>query len=204
MFYLIVRFIVSLLLKIVFRLRVYDRDNVPKRGAFILASNHLSHLDPPVISIASPRVLHFMARHTLFKNWAFGALIKALNAFPIKRGGIDPEGFREVIRRLKRGQVILMFPEGTRSKTGEFGPAQPGIGFLSITAGVPILPAYVKGTREALPVGARFIKPCPISVYFGELIEPKNLTFSSDKKEAYGQLADYVLNEIKRLKDSLQ
>lgn len=200
MVYFIVRNIVLLLFKIILHLKVYGRENVPKKGAFILASNHVSYLDPPALSCASPRVLHFMARHDLFNNRAFGALIRALNAFPVKRGGIDPSAFKEAIERLKNGQVLLIFPEGKRSVIGELGAPQPGIGFLSITAEVPILPAYINGTREALPKGARFIKPGPISVSFGKIIEPKNLMYSSDKKEAYGQLANYVMNEIKNLK----
>ncbi|KPK38538.1 MAG: hypothetical protein AMJ78_09815, partial [Omnitrophica WOR_2 bacterium SM23_29] len=91
-----------------------------------------------------------------------------------------------------------------RSVTGELETAQPGIGFLSITAEVPILPAYIKGTKEALPKGARFIKPESISVYFGKVIEPNKLTLSNDKKQACEELANYVMNEIKRLRDSSQ
>lgn len=204
MFYLIIRLIVLLFFKIVFRFKVYGRENVPKNKAFILASNHVSHLDPPGLAVASPRVLYFMARHDLFNNRAFGSLIRALNAFPVKRGGIDPGAFKEAVKRLKNGQVLLIFPEGKRSLTGKLGQAHPGIGFLSIAADVPVLPAYIKGTREALPVGARFIKPKQVSVYFGRIIEPKKLTFSSNKKEAYEQLANYVLSEIKRLNELLQ
>lgn len=204
MFYLIVRLSVALFFKIVFRLKVYGRGNVPKEGAFILASNHSSYLDPPALSVASPRVLHFMARHDLFNNWAFGVLIRALNSFPVKRGGIDPSVFKETIERLKNGQVLLIFPEGRRSETGELGTPQSGVGFLSITADVPILPAYIKGTREALPKGARFIKPKSISVYFGKIIEPKKLTLPNDKKQACEELANYVMDEIKHMKDLTQ
>ena len=107
MFYLIFRLIILLFFKILFRLKVYGRSNVPKEGAFILASNHSSYLDPPAVGVASPRVLHFMARHDLFNNWAFGMLIRALNAFPVKRGGIDPSAFKEAIERLKKGEVLL-------------------------------------------------------------------------------------------------
>ncbi len=204
MFYLIAKLFVALFLKIVFQLKVYGRGNVPKKGAFILASNHLSYLDPPALGVASPRVLHFMARHDLFNNWAFGALIRASNAFPVRRGGIDPGAFKEAIERLKNGQVLLIFPEGRRSETGELGTPQSGIGFLSITADVPILPAYIKGTREALPKGALFIKLKSISVYFGKIIEPKKLTLPNDKRQACEELANYVMDEIKRLKDSAQ
>lgn len=201
MFYLIVRLIVLLFFKIVLRLKISGRDNVPKRGTFILASNHMSYLDPPALSVASPRVLYFMARHDLFSSPLFGAFIRALHSFPVKRAGADLGALNEAVRRLKRGQVLLIFPEGRRSETGEIQAAQPGIGFLSLMADVPILPAYVKGTNEALPKGARFIKPRQVSVYFGKIIEPKKLGLSSDIKEACQQLAEYVVDEIKRLSD---
>ncbi len=184
--------------------KIYGKENVPKKGAFILASNHVSYLDPPALACASPRVLHFMARHDLFKNWAFAALLRALNAFPVKRGGVAPGAFKEAIERLKDGQALLIFPEGRRSETGEIQAAQPGVGFLSIMADVPILPAYVKGTNEALPKGARFIKPKLISVYFGKIIEPKNLKSLSEKRQAYEQLANCVLGEVRRSKELSQ
>lgn len=200
MFYLIVRLIVLLFFKIFFRFKVYGKDNVPKEGAFILAGNHVSYLDPPAVSCASPRALHFMARHDLFYNWAFGALIRALNSFPVKREGAGFGALKDAVRRLRKGEVILIFPEGRRSETGEIQPAQPGVGFLSIMSGVPILPAYVEGTRKALPKGARFLRASRISVSFGKVVEPQKLKLSSDRKQACQELADYVLNEIKNLK----
>ncbi len=136
----------------------------------------------------------------MFNNWAFGWLIGSCNAFPVKRGEADLKAFKEAIRRLKKGKVLLIFPEGTRNQSGESQSAQPGIGFLSVMAGVPILPAYVKGTDEAMPKGARFINPGEVSVYFGKIVEPQKLKLSTDRREAYQQLADYVLNEIKNLK----
>lgn len=200
MFYSIVRLIVLLFFKIALGFKVYGKQNVPKRGAFILASNHVSHLDPPALSCASPRALHFMARHDLFNNWVFAALIRALNAFPVKREGADFTALKGAVRRLKAGEPLLIFPEGRRSRTGEIQAAQPGVGFLSIIAGVPILPVYVEGTATAMPKGARFIKPRTVFVYFGKIIEPQKLRLSGDRKEACQQLSDYVLNEIKNLK----
>lgn len=200
MMYFIVRNFVKLFFKMIMGFKVYGVENVPKKGAFILASNHMSHLDPPALASASPRALHFMARHTLFNNWAFGWLIGSCNAFPVKRGESDLKAFKEAIRRLKKGKVLLIFPEGRRSKSGEIQAPQPGIGYLSVMAGVPILPAYVKGTDEAMPKGARFIKPGEVSVYFGKIIEPRKLKLSNNRREACQQLADCVLNEIKNLK----
>lgn len=202
MMYFIVRNFLKLFFKIIMGFKVYGIENVPNKGGFILAGNHVSHLDPPALASASPMVLHFMARHTLFNNWAFGWLIHSCNSFPVKSGEADPGALKEAVRRLKNGKILLIFPEGTRSQSGEIQAAQPGIGYLSLMAGVPILPAYVKGTDEAMPKGARSIKRVRISVYFGNMVEPQKLGLSSDRRQACQQLANYVVEEIKRLGSS--
>lgn len=201
MMYFIVRNFLKLFLIIFTGFRIYGKEKVPKKGGFILAGNHVSHLDPPALASACPRVLHFMARHTLFNNRLFGWLIGSCNSFPVRRGEADLGAFKEAIRRLKKGNVLLIFPEGTRSLTKEMADAQPGIGYLSIMAGVPILPAYIKGTDEAMPRGARSIKPVRVSVYFGSMIEPQKLGLPADRRQASQQLADHVVEEIKRLGD---
>ncbi|MDP2942734.1 MAG: lysophospholipid acyltransferase family protein [Candidatus Omnitrophota bacterium] len=199
MAYFIVRNFLKLFFKIIMGFKVYGVENVPKKGGFILAGNHVSHLDPPALASASPRVLHFMARHTLFNNWVLGWIIGSCNSFPVRRGEADLGAIKEAVRRLKNGKVLLIFPEGTRSQSGEIQAAQPGIGYLSLMAGVPILPAYVKGTDEAMPKGAQSIKRVRISVYFGSMIEPQKLGLPADRRQASQQLADHIVEEIKRL-----
>ena len=121
---------------------------------------------------------------------------------PVKRGEGDIGAMKTAIRLLKSGKVIFLFPEGTRSETGEMNEAQPGIGYLSLMGGAPILPAYVDGTDIALPKGAKRITRTRISVYIGDLIDPKKLDLPRDKKEAAQKLADHVAGEIKRLGES--
>jgi 1-acyl-sn-glycerol-3-phosphate acyltransferase len=199
MSYFISRLILKLFFKIYLRMRVYGRENIPKNGAFILASNHVSYLDPPVLGCACPRPLNYMAKEELFRNWAFGALLRSYHVFPVRRGEGDPGAIKEAMRRLKAGGILLVFPEGTRSETGQIQKAQVGIGYLGLMAGVPILPAYVEGAREVLPRGAKGIRPAAVSVYFGKMIEPSRLKFSGDKREASQQLADYVVEEIVKI-----
>ncbi len=199
MAYFIVRNFLKLFFKIVMGFKVYGVENVPKKGGFILAGNHVSHLDPPALASASPRVLHFMARDTLFNNRVLGWIIGSCNSFPVRRGEADLGAIKEAVRRLKNGKVLLIFPEGTRSQSGEIQAAQPGIGYLSLMAGVPILPAYVRGTDEAMPKGARSIKRVRVSVCFGNIVEPQKLGLSSDRRQASQQLADHIVGEIKRL-----
>jgi 1-acyl-sn-glycerol-3-phosphate acyltransferase len=199
MMYFIIRSFVKLFLIIFMGFRAKGAGKVPKKGAFILASNHVSHLDPPAIASASPRMVHFMARSTLFDNWLFKQVIGRCGLIPVKRGEGDIGAMKTAIRFLKAGEPVFLFPEGTRSETGEMQAAQPGIGYLSLMTGVPILPAYVDGTDKALPKGAKHIKFTRVSVYIGDLIDPAKLDLPRDKKEAAQKLADHVAGEIKRL-----
>jgi len=184
--------------------RVYGKEKIPKKGAFILASNHVSHLDPPAMSSASPRRVHFMARRTLFDNWLFNQVVGRCNLIPVDRDKGDIGAMKAAIRLLKSGKAIFLFPEGTRSETGEMNEAQPGIGYLSLMTGAPIIPAYVEGTDKALPKGAKRLMRTRISVYIGDLIEPQKLGLPSDRREAAQKLADHVVEEIKRLGEKQQ
>jgi 1-acyl-sn-glycerol-3-phosphate acyltransferase len=197
--YFLVRNFLKLFFIILMGFRVYEKKKVPKKGAFILASNHVSHLDPPAMASASPRMVHFMARRTLLDNWLFRVVIGRCGLIPVKRGEADIGAMKTAIRLLKSGEAIFLFPEGTRSETGEMNEAQPGIGYLSLMTGSPIVPAYVEGTDKALPKGANRIKFGRVSVYFGDLIEPQRLGLPGDKKEAAQRLSDHVVEEIKRL-----
>lgn len=204
MLYIIFRFILFLFFKTVLGLKVYGAENVPKKGTFLVASNHVSYLDPPLVGVACPRVLNFMARHDLFTNRAFGWLLKSVNVFPVKRNQADYGALKEGIRRLKEGKALVLFPEGTRSETGEIGKAAPGTGLLSLMTEVPILPAYVKGTDRALPKGAKLMRARPVSVHFGNLVDVRKLKLPEDRKEASQQLSDYVIDEIRSLKEKAE
>jgi 1-acyl-sn-glycerol-3-phosphate acyltransferase len=112
MMYFLVRNFVKLFFTIFMGFRVKGARKVPPKGAFILASNHVSHLDPPALASASPRILYFMARHTLFDNRLFGWLIGSCNAFPVRRGEADMGAMKKAIRLLMSGKPLLYFPKG--------------------------------------------------------------------------------------------
>lgn len=199
MFYYFARFLCAVFCLLVFRLKALGRENVPKNGGFILAGNHVSYLDPIVFGVACPRSLSYMARSTLFNSRIFGAIIRLCHSFPVKRGGSDIGAFRESLRRLKKGEGILLFPEGTRSLTGELGSPHAGIGFLIKKSGVPVVPVYAHGSLNALPKGAKFPKAAQIIVYFG-----RPLIFDENQKTADQEVADRVMFAIRNLKESLQ
>ena len=125
MIYTLVKNLFKILFTIFLRLKVEGTENIPKDGPLVIASNHLSLLDPPVLGTAATRKVHFMAKEELFVP-VLGTIYKILGAFPVRRGGADRAAIKHGIDILESGQVLAIFPEGTRSKTGELGKAQPG------------------------------------------------------------------------------
>ena len=134
------------LFKLFLRLEIYGRENIPKEGPVVIASNHLSLLDPPILGAAATRKVHFMAKSELFKPAWFGALIRKLGAFPVKRGEMDREAIKTGLTILKENKVLAVFPEGTRSKTGELGRAGGGAFMMAVKRKAKIVPAYIYGT----------------------------------------------------------
>lgn len=153
------------------RLRASGVENIPRSGGCLLASNHQSFLDPPLVAAFLPREMHFMARRSLFRNPLFRALIVRCNAFAIERDTADVKGVKDAIGRLGAGNLLLVFPEGTRTRDGTVGPMKAGIGMLAERAAVPIVPVLIEGAHRVWPKGRllpglgfihiRFGKPIP-------------------------------------------
>jgi len=173
-------------------IKVYGKENLPKTGGFILASNHVSNLDPVAVGVACPRALNYMAKDSLFNNSVASWALYKSNAFPLKRESADLSAIKEAIRRVNLGGGLLLFPEGTRAPDGSVHEPQAGVGFLAAKLNVPIIPAFVKGTYEALPRGAKFIRPKRISVYFGRQIHV-------ERGLPYEQIASIVMDDVRRL-----
>ena len=192
MLYFILRSSAVLFCKMVLRIKVFGKKNIPEKSGFILASNHVSYLDPIVLSAACSRKLNFMARHDLFLNSLFSWMISNVGAFPVKRDSADISAMKEAIERLKKGNALLMFPEGSRRTNGVPGQPQAGVGFLAVKLGVPVIPAFIKGTERAMPRGAKFIRPVQVSVYFGEQI-------SLERGLPYQDTACEIMQSIRRL-----
>ena len=120
--------VVQIVFIVVCRLRVYRREMVPASGAAVIASNHQSYLDPMVIGAGVPRPLNYVSRSSLFKIAPFRWLISSVNAFPVHREGIDTEAIREAIRRVSNGGIVVIFPEGTRTRDGKISEVKKGAG----------------------------------------------------------------------------
>ena len=158
------------------RLRVTGQHHVPRRGPCIIAGNHISFLDPPLIGVASPRRVTFMARADLFHHRVLGVYMRSVGVMPLKRGEGDRSAVRSALAVLKYGGVIALFPEGGRQLTGQLGQAKRGVGLLADLAQAPIVPALITGSREALPPGATALQPAHIQVAFGP---PISYTYGS-------------------------
>ncbi|MBF0388035.1 MAG: 1-acyl-sn-glycerol-3-phosphate acyltransferase [Candidatus Omnitrophica bacterium] len=166
--------------------RTYGRENIPKAGGCIYASNHESNIDPVLLPVVSPRRIRFLAKDSLFSHPVLGALIRFGGGIPLKRGSADRGALTEVLQSLKDGWPVLIFPQGTRG--GE--KPQAGVGFLAVKSGVPVVPIFIDGSAMVLPKGARFPKRTLVKVYFG-----KPLTFSPDvaSADAAGQIMQAIL-----------
>ena len=134
------------LFKLWLRWEVFGTENIPATGPVVIAANHLSLLDPPVLGAAAPRPVHFMAKAELFKPAWFGFIIRKLGVFPVKRGGADREAIKTGLAYLKNNEVLAVFPEGTRSKTGDLGRAGGGAFMMAVKMKATIIPAYIYGT----------------------------------------------------------
>ena len=147
--YKIVRAILDFFFFIVFRLHVEGRENVPEKGAIIVAPNHKSYWDPPMIGVAfKTRIVHFMAKEELFKNPVFGWVIRQLGTFPVRRGVTDRAAIRQAVKVLKDGYPLGIFPEGTRIRREGLGKFHSGMASLALMTGTPILPVAIVGSMH--------------------------------------------------------
>ena len=193
--YRLFRFFLVWLCKLFFHLEVRGGGFIPKKGGFVLASNHASFLDPILLGTACPRVLNFAARESLFRNKFFGWFITEMGSFPIKRWSADLSAVKESVRRLKNNAGLLVFPEGTRSQDGNIRDITSGFCLLAAKARVPIVPVWVSGSWKAWGKGSRFIKPAKIRVIFGKPVDVGN-------RRDYEVVAREVVGQIQGLSDS--
>lgn len=175
-----VRFLCEIFFTLVFRLylptRIRGKQRLPKKGPFILVANHMSYLDPPLVGWAAwPLPLYVMAKEELWKNRLFGRLLSALGGFAVNRNLRDTSATRTALSLLKEEKALLMFPEGTRSESGELLQMRSGAIRLATKLQCPIVPAYLHGTERAMGRHAKFIRPARLTITFGPPFELHNL-----------------------------
>ena len=187
------------LAKLLLRLRIIGADRIPKTGGVLIAANHTSYTDIPLIGCSIERPAGFMGKVELFSVPILGWFYRRMGGFPITRFH-SKEKLGEAIRRLTQGEVVVMYPEGQRTQDGKLKPAMPGIGMLVTTTGVTVVPAYISGTNKVLPVGAKWIRLYPVTIIFGQPIDFKYIIRNSEpSRETYQSIGDAVMKKILEL-----
>lgn len=176
--------------RLLWRAEVSGLENVPSQGGVLIAPNHISLADPPLVGCFVSRPIHFFAKEELFRVPLFGWYIRQLNAFPVKRFEHDVGAFKKAQTLLKQGEGVLVFPEGRRSKTGDLGKAKAGVGMLAYKAQVPAVPVCVENSNCL----KHFKK---IRIVYGQPVYPKK---NLESKEDYQNFSDAVVHAIAELK----
>jgi len=181
-------------LKVFFGLKVKGLENIPSQGAFILASNHQSLMDPPLIGSVCPRGLYVAAKKELLEIVVIGRIIRYLNAIPVRRSGYDRGVLKLLGEALDKGYGINIFPEGTRSRDGKLGKPRPGVGVLSKNHNAVVVPVYISGSSD---LRKQFFKR-KLVIKFGNPLDFKAQNFSDSKneKEIYREISVEVLRSI--------
>jgi 1-acyl-sn-glycerol-3-phosphate acyltransferase len=194
-----------ILFSVYFRWRVLHPDRVPLTGPVILACNHASYIDPPLVGAGVPRQINYLARDTLFHIPVLASVLRSWGVVPVDRDGGSGRGLKAILDRLRDGGAIILFPEGTRTWTGQLQPARSGIGLTVIKSDAPVVPARVFGTFEAYGKRLRWPRPRRLIVKYGNPLDFAALraearTCSKPRlKEIYQQIADQIMSAIAQL-----
>lgn len=162
--------------------RCHGRRHIPAAGGVLVLPNHQSHLDPVLVGLACNRHLNYLARETLFRYLPFRWLIQSLDAIPIDREGLGLAGLKETLKRLKRGEMVLIFPEGTRTRDGQMAPLKPGFSALARRAQVPLLPVGIAGAYDAWPRWHLLPRRAIVHVCFGPSLKPEVVAHYTDRE----------------------
>lgn len=182
-----------------FDFRVMGAEKTQFPGPALVACNHVSFLDPPLVGQAFDGMIHYFARKTLFDNPVLGWLLREWQTIPIDRDKPDTASLKATIRFLRQGEKVLIFPEGTRSPDGSIQPAEAGVGLFIAKGHVPVLPVRIFGSYEAYPRDSKVLRPSRITVVVGDLWKPDLASYGKTGKELYQALADDVMHRIGEL-----
>ena len=173
-FYRFVQNVFRLFFRLYNRLEVRGLSNVPNEGPMLVASNHASFVDPPLVGSVLPIRLRYLAKESLFRVPLLGFLIRTQGALPVAREDSQRAGavMKLLLALLKEGECVLLFPEGSRTEDGRLKPLEAGVAYLSVKTGVPVLPVYVKGSFEAWPKGKALPRPSKLKLSISRLIYP--------------------------------
>ncbi|MCH9626182.1 MAG: 1-acyl-sn-glycerol-3-phosphate acyltransferase [Chlamydiales bacterium] len=194
------KFTTYILIKILYRHKVYGKENIRLGGAMI-APNHTSFLDPPIVGASFPGAIHFLARDSLFHFAPFGWLIRKLNTHPVSRGKGNLNTLKKAMEIIQSGEKIVIFPEGKRSSNGALHKAQLGVGMLVQRTQCRVVPVYIYGAFAIWNTKRKFPKFWgKTACVFGTPLEYSEIQ-AEDKKEAQTEIATKIMDKIAHLKE---
>ncbi len=185
--------------RLLWQLEVVGAERVPLEGGLIIAPNHLSLLDPPLIGCACPRELRFVAKAELFRYGLFTKLIRRLGAFPVERGAADVGAIKTALNFLNEGRAVIIFIEGTRGDGTRLLPPTPGVTLLARQSGAAVTPTAIVGTDRAWPKGAKFPRRAQIKVAFGEPITYREVFGDRHDRTARDAFSELIMERIEAL-----
>ncbi|MED4581435.1 lysophospholipid acyltransferase family protein [Brevibacillus choshinensis] len=181
-----------IIFSLVFRWQVIGREHIPKEGPVILCANHISLWDPPLLGSGIERMVNFMAKEELFRIPVIGFLITKFGAFPVKRGAGDRAAIRTTLKLLEEGKIFGIFPEGTRSKTGEVGEGMPGVAMFALKSQALVIPVAIIGPYRLFR---------PIKIVYGEPIDLTRLREAKSSADTLKETSDLIMDHIRKLRD---
>ena len=193
--YQITRFIVSIYFHIYHRISVCGTEKIPRGRAVIVASNHASYLDPPLVGYAFyPRYMKFIAWDKLFSFKPFGAFLRIMGTLPVSQENKNSSAalLREAIGYVSGGFDLFICPEGHRTEDGLLHPLEGGVAIMALKTGAPVVPVYCAGTYRALSPHMKFPRPCKLSVTFGDAIDPAGIDENLPDKEKRRYILDRI------------
>jgi 1-acyl-sn-glycerol-3-phosphate acyltransferase len=164
-----------------FQMRVQGREHWPQTGGALVCANHQSYLDPPLVGLTCDRRMNYLARDTLFRHKLFAWFITFLDAIPVDREGGGLAGLKETLRRLRGGELVLIFPEGTRTRDGNLQPLKPGFCAVARRGNVPLVPVAIDGAYDAWPRDSLLPRKAQLAVVIGRPITPQEVAAMSDE-----------------------
>lgn len=191
-----IRAVLGRILMVLFRVRLIGAERIPTSGGAVLAGNHVSYLDPALLWCASPRPTHFMAKKGLWDTGWLGWALDSFWAFQVERSGADRKAISTATKLLQAGELVGIFPEGTRVRdgNGELGEAQGGAAFIAMRADVPVIPVGIVGTDKAWPAGKKFPRLVRVTMSFGEPVCPD--AFEGSRKERVAAMTAEIMRRI--------
>ncbi|NLV88584.1 MAG: 1-acyl-sn-glycerol-3-phosphate acyltransferase [Tissierellia bacterium] len=190
-FYNFIKAIATAVFKIIYRINVYGKGNIPKQGNLIICSNHIHNFDPIIIALVYPRQISWMAKKQLFKYKIPAFFLSKLGAFPVDRDEADLSTFKKSLNVLKNHGVLGIFPEGTRVKTIDLENAKPGVGLIALRSKANVLPVFIEGNYKPFS---------RINVYFGGIIDLSQYHDKRVSKEDYLLVSKDILKSIYSIK----